>query len=162
MARGSSPLACPLGFPSQTRLNFKKLDIFSQNIPKTVNPTLCHVLMPFLRDPNQHKILCIIKITIFVSYNCKRLSTHTGQEQACTRITRLFVRLFVRHHAENGPIQRKMVVDCPLVITTKVKLFFRPDKTRKKELMVQPVFCIVDAGSCSLECLRMCIFREPA
>ena len=37
---------------------------------------------------------------------------------------------------------------CPLVIITKVKLFFRPDKTRKKELMVQPVFCIVDAGSC--------------
>ena len=56
--------------------------------------------------------------------------------------------LFVRHHAENGPIQRKMVVECPLVITTKVKLFFRPDKTRKKELMVQPVFCIVDARSC--------------
>ena len=56
---------------------------------------------------------------------------------------------FVRDHAENGPIQRKMVVDCPLVITTKVKLFFRPDKTRKKELMVQPVFCLVDAGSCS-------------
>ena len=56
--------------------------------------------------------------------------------------------LFVCDHAENGPIQRKMVVDCPLVITTKVKLFFRPDKTRKKELMVQPVFCIVDAGSC--------------
>ena len=26
--------------------------------------------------------------------------------------------------------------------------FFRPDKTRKKEWMVQPVFCIVDAGSC--------------
>ena len=41
-----------------------------------------------------------------------------------------------------------MVVECPLVIITKVKLFFRPDKTRKKELMVQPVFCIVDARSC--------------
>ena len=56
--------------------------------------------------------------------------------------------LFVRDHAENGPIHRKMVVDCPLVIISKVKLFFRPDKTRKKEWMVQPVFCIVDAGSC--------------
>ena len=43
------------------------------------------------------------------------------------------VRLVVRHHAENGPIHREMVVDCPLVITSKVKLFFRPDKTRKKE-----------------------------
>ena len=42
-------------------------------------------------------------------------------------------RSFVRHHAENGPIHRKMVVDCPLVIISKVKLFFRPDKTRKKE-----------------------------
>ena len=44
-----------------------------------------------------------------------------------------FVRSFVCHHAENGPIHRKMVVDCPLVIISKVKLFFRPDKTRKKE-----------------------------
>ena len=39
-------------------------------------------------------------------------------------------RSFVRHHAKNGPIQRKMVIDCPLVITSKVKHFFRPDKTR--------------------------------
>ena len=45
----------------------------------------------------------------------------------------LFVCLFVCHHAKNGPIQRKMVIDCPLVITSKVKLFFRPDKTRKKK-----------------------------
>ena len=57
----------------------------------------------------------------------------TGQEQACTRITRLFVYSFGCHHAENGSIHRKMVVDCPLVIISKVKLFFRPDKTRKKE-----------------------------
>ena len=44
-----------------------------------------------------------------------------------------FVFLFVRHHAENGPIHRKMDIDCPLVITSKVKLFFRPVKTKKKE-----------------------------
>ena len=56
----------------------------------------------------------------------------------------------VRDHAENGPIHRKMVVACPLVITSKVKFFFRPNKTRKGEWMVQPVFCIVDAGSCSM------------
>ena len=56
--------------------------------------------------------------------------------------------MFVRDHAENGPIQWKMVVECPLVITSKVKLFFRPGKIRKKELMVQPIFCIVGAGSC--------------
>ena len=46
----------------------------------------------------------------------------TGQEQACTRITRLVV----RDHAENGPIYRKMFVDFPLVITSKVKPFSRP------------------------------------
>ena len=45
----------------------------------------------------------------------------------------LVVRLFVCHHAENGPIHRKMVVACPLVITSKVKFFFRPNKTRKGE-----------------------------
>ena len=33
-----------------------------------------------------------------------------------------------RHHAKNGPIHRKMVVDCVQVITSKVKLFFRPEK----------------------------------
>ena len=49
---------------------------------------------------------------------------------------------------KKAPIHRKLVVDYPLVITSKVKLFFRPDKTRKKKCMVQPVFCTVDAGSC--------------
>ena len=41
--------------------------------------------------------------------------------------------LFIRHHAENGPIHRKMDIACPLVITSKVKFFFRPNKTRKGE-----------------------------
>ena len=40
---------------------------------------------------------------------------------------------FVCDHAKNGPIHRKMVVACPLVITSKVKFFFRPNKTRKGE-----------------------------
>ena len=69
----------------------------------------------------------------------------TGQEQACTRITWLFVCLFVCHPAENGTIYRKMVVDSPLVITSKVKPFSRPDKTRKEEWLVhlvQPIFCL--------------------
>jgi len=44
-----------------------------------------------------------------------------------------------------------MAVDCPLVIISKMKLFFRPNKTRKKESMVQSVFCIVDAGYCSVQ-----------
>ena len=51
----------------------------------------------------------------------KRLPSHTGQEQACSRITWLVVCLFVRHHAKNSPILRKMVVECPLVTTSKVK-----------------------------------------
>ena len=38
-----------------------------------------------------------------------------------------------RHHAENGPIHKKMVVGCPLVITSIVKPFSRPDKTSRKE-----------------------------
>ena len=41
-----------------------------------------------------------------------------------------------------------MVVNCPLAITFKAKPFFRPHKTKKKEWLVQPVFCIVDIGSC--------------
>ena len=91
-------------------------------------------------DP--HK--CWAEMPWFQAQFCKRLPSHTGQEQACSR----FTRLFVRDHAKNGPIHRKMVVACPLVITSKVKFFFRPNKTRKGEWMVQPVFCIVDIGSC--------------
>ena len=49
----------------------------------------------------------------------------TGQEQACSKITWFVVCLFVRHHAENSPIHRKLVVVCPLssaiMITSKVK-----------------------------------------
>ena len=52
------------------------------------------------------------------------------------------------HHAENGPIHRKMVVDYPLVIKFKMKPFSRPDQTRKEESLAKPVFCIVDIGSC--------------
>ena len=37
------------------------------------------------------------------------------------------------HHAENGQIHRKMVVDCPLVITSKLKPFSKPDYTRNGE-----------------------------
>ena len=58
----------------------------------------------------------------------------TGQEQTCNRITWLFVCLFVA--------MLKVVVDCPLVITSKVKLLCRPNKTRKEEWTVQPVFCM--------------------
>ena len=63
---------------------------------------------------------------------CKRLPI-SHWSRAGLHWDHLVVRLFVRDHAENGPTHRKMVFDCPLVITSKVKLFFRPDKTRKKE-----------------------------
>ena len=34
---------------------------------------------------------------------------------------------------KKAPIHRKMVVDYPLVITSKMKLFLRPHKTRTEE-----------------------------
>ena len=44
-------------------------------------------------DRNEH-----LQLGMYLSSNpafCKRLPSHTGQGQACSRITRLFVRLFV-------------------------------------------------------------------
>ena len=41
----------------------------------------------------------------------------TGQEQACIRITQLFVCLFVRHHAKKmAKYTEKMAADCALKI----------------------------------------------
>ena len=74
--------------------------------------------------PQVLAVLTNISLDTLRGYH-KRLPSHTGHHPVG--------RLFARHHGENGPIHRKMVVDCPLVITSKVKLFFRPDKTRKKE-----------------------------
>ena len=88
--------------------------------------------------------LSFSKVLISLSF-CKRLPSHTGQEQLALGSPSCS---FVRHHTENGPIHRKMVVHCPQVITFKVKPFSRPDKTKKKEWMAQPVFCIVDSGFC--------------
>ena len=34
---------------------------------------------------------------------------------------------------KKATLHRKMVVDCPLVITSKVKLILRPDNTRTEE-----------------------------
>ena len=66
---------------------------------------------------------------------CKRLLSHPGQERACTRI----IWLFVGHHAKNGPIYRKMVVIVPLVVTSKVRLFFFLDHIRQERGMNGPV-----------------------
>ena len=75
---------------------------------------------------------------------CKRLPSDWSR--AGLHKDHLVVCLFV--HAENGPLHWKTVVDCPLVIISTVKPFSTPDKTSKKEWVVQPVFCIVDTGSC--------------
>ena len=71
----------------------------------------------------------------------------TGQEQACTRITWLFVCLFLR----SAPCQKWLNTQengCWLppranVITSKVKPFSRPDNARKEEWLVQPAFCLL-------------------
>ena len=47
--------------------------------------------------------------------NCKKLPSHTGQEQACSRITWLFVRLTPCRKWRNA---QEMAVDCPIVIIT--------------------------------------------
>ena len=49
-----------------------------------------------------------------------------------------FVRSIGCHYTENGPIHKKMVVDWPTLITSKV----RWDQERGR--LVQPAFCIVD------------------
>ena len=54
-----------------------------------------------------HSILCLSYLSF-----CKRLPSHTVQEQACTRITWLFVCLFGCNPAENGWIHRMIAVDC--------------------------------------------------
>ena len=40
----------------------------------------------------------------------------TGQEQACSRVTQLFVWLVVRHHAENGLIEDEFVDDGDCIV----------------------------------------------
>ena len=42
----------------------------------------------------------------------------TGQQQACTRITQLVVFSVECHHAKNGLVHKKMVVECPQMITS--------------------------------------------
>ena len=71
-----------------------------------------------LEEALNGKFLRTPKFTLLSQMFCKRLPSHTGQKQACARITWLVVRSFFCHHAENGPIHMKMVVDCPIVITS--------------------------------------------
>ena len=92
-----------------------------------------------------------LKRPIILILNCKRLPSHCLVKSglALGSPGYLFVLVWLSPCRE-GPIHRKMIVDCPLVITSKVKPFSRLDKTRKEEWLVQPVFCIVDTGSCSV------------
>ena len=69
-----------------------------------------------------------------------------GQEQACTRITRLFVRLF--GWLFSCPIHRKWLLTVPQRSHLQVKPVSRLDQTRIEEYLVQQVFCTVDTGSC--------------
>ena len=75
----------------------------------------------------QREILQYLSNQISIAKDCLL----TSQKQACSRITQLFV--VVRHHAKNDLIHRKMVVDCPLEITSTVKRLSTPNQTRKKE-----------------------------
>ena len=59
--------------------------------------------------------MCIFVIVIFkIAKDC----LFTGEEQAGSRITKLVVCSVGCHYVENGPIHIKMVVDCPIVITS--------------------------------------------
>ena len=64
--------------------------------------------------------------------NCKRLPSHSSQEQAYSMITRLVVCFFVTMQKMAQSTHRKMVVDCPLVITSKVKLFFQSRQDQER------------------------------
>ena len=72
-------------------------------------------------------LVCFDKLHIVIFFAKDCLLTVVKGRLALGSPGCLFVRLFVRHHAENGPIHRKIVFDCPLVIISKAKLFFRPD-----------------------------------
>ena len=78
---------------------------------------------------------------------CKRLPSHSSRAGLHWNhpVVWSFLRLYGCHLAENGQIHRKLVVECPLAITSIGETLFQ---TRKEELLVQPVFCIVDTGTC--------------
>ena len=65
--------------------------------------------IPYLRISSASINVKLLIVVIFAK-DCLL----TGQEQACTRITRLS---FACHHAQKGLVHRKMAVHCPKVIT---------------------------------------------
>ena len=78
------------------------------------------------------------------SKNCKRLPSYTGQELACSTITQLVVCL---SPCRKWPNTQENSCWLPPSDHTQSETLF---ETRKEEWMVEPVFCIVDTGSCSI------------
>ena len=82
---------------------------------------------------HQSWILIKQRIYLYTNRYCKRLSFHLVKSRlALGSPSWWFVCLFVHHNGENGPVHRKLVVISHLVITSKVKLFFRPYKARNE------------------------------
>ena len=115
-------------------MTIKPIEINFRSRPEIVSEGICRLLLdaPWLSGCLLHHCCGPAKINQFcfefwlincsfcpmvvpssVILYCKWLPSHTGQEQACTRITRLFVCSVICHHAKNGPIHRKMVATAP-------------------------------------------------
>ena len=87
---------------------------------------------------------------------CKRLSSDTGQEQACSWINQLFVWLFVTM-AKMAQNTGKWLLTAPSDHIQSETLF---QARQDQEKGMNPVFCIVDAGSCSSSVFIRNLFTE--
>ena len=58
-----------------------------------------------------------------------------------TAFCRLFGCSFVCHQAENGPIHKKMALDCPLVMTSIVETIFKTRPDQERGIIVRFKFC---------------------
>ena len=96
---------------------------FSPLMPNRVDPPLnVHRAALTLHQHSNKGAMLILRTNVIwqavsgARSFCKRLPSHTGQEQACTRITWLFVRLFVRHRSsldqERGIIGPASLLHC--------------------------------------------------
>ena len=89
-----------------------------------------------------HTVLNIIyKMQVPLTSQIAKGSLLTGQEQGCNRLTQL-VGLVLSF--PKWPKNRKMVVVCPIVITSIGDDLFHT----RPGIIAKPVFCTVDTGSC--------------
>ena len=88
---------------------------------------------------------------------CKRLPSHTSQEQACSRITWLFVRSWP---CRKWPNTQENGCWLPLSDHIQSETLFQTRQDQGKEWMVQPVFCLVYAGSCCVLPFRWMPFKS--